>query len=1318
MPKGRTKSAQQGGSSLAAAFKRIGSRVKKRREGINRSTYKVPQEIVIFGERVRMFQDTSTETSLGFVAFREEYFPTDSEPLLQQARVTFAKIFGAGSKFILEFPTYPCDETDRYLLRQGLVNRWTGLREEITQAQAGAIDMATAVLNERVERFGKLTSLINTMDEIYKANSANCFTDTTPGAGPVATAAPMEKMDERKIRELLRKFTFLILQAQKYRSGYDDTIDATKIVREVAQVDMDQDTMNRYVHEYGEGKIPPVLMGLATGTTSVEILTENRNSAEMGALLNTFNEEINTFLAGASRLSSMERNTFIEYQTEFQTIIGDTSLTPSEKITKGVKFILRVHRDLIVAARRLRSTAESEQGKSSKYDNELKKIQLREATLNEEVKRLKTQIESLKAARTAATAGLADKGRTIQSLNEQLRLADVKKQGQLAGVQAALAAAQADRERIQGAKAAAETAAARAEKDRSGIEERLQALNETNRRLQEELTGSKAEIAGLTAALQKVQTQKDEIQANLDQALQRDATQTQKINDAQREFKTQMTELQRKQQDALETLNEKHKAELVKRSSDIAAGRARSIELEMSLNELQQKIATERRVIALNALLLKQNEKERARLAQEAEEAKNQIASIKAAPAEQIDTAALNRLTKELEQINERAQDFETKNGALEAEIAGARAAAATASQEKEKIEDEKEEILKRIATIRSDFNEELTKAQQAATAAGQELEATKAAHIQEIQTLVENLERNQAEKLEALRTEAAGAATQKEDEIQRISEQLAAKEAEVATAKAALVAAQKAHTERIVNIERGHQKAISRISEEKARIEVDKNALQSQLEAQSRQVAGIRSQLEEAQATDAAAKTAAGDLQRQLEAAGANRAELEARIAAKQTEFAAANQRVQELQAALDAAKESVGQTQLRLSESETAYKDLDTKYKELASSSQAAQAAASKQREKYEGTLGKLEAQLAAGQQRLSELEGTSQASATEREQLAAKVKGLEEQITKVKEERDLAAGQIAAAQAAKSGAEAALEQGREAFQGQLRQAQEKYQQEMDGLFGNILALAEMVERDQMPKKGFQNQNFVALYERMKGLKESSAAAVRSSEQRSLCYLNYFVEYFLRQFFFLGESAEKEQIYKAIGDAITPIDDRILPSVVHNLFEGLKGEEEGQRAEALGATAALFGAVSDPAVKEKLNEYFLAGFPSHSDLMTREVFGQPYSVALSFFVVAARKYLLRISSELRAAQCGLSNFMMTPAAVPAPAPAGRERGVSLPMTNYTNIVSPRSRSSSTNTTRRLRRPAKMIANAAHAVAAREEEEARRLEARAQQPQ
>jgi hypothetical protein len=210
--------------------------------------------------------------------------------------------------------------------------------------------------------------------------------------------------------------------------------------------------------------------------------------------------------------------------------------------------------------------------------------------------------------------------------------------------------------------------------------------------------------------------------------------------------------------------------------------------------------------------------------------------------------------------------------------------------------------------------------------------------------------------------------------------------------------------------------------------------------------------------------------------------------------------------------------------------------------------------------------------------------------------------------------------------------------------------------------------------------------------------------------------VEYFLRQFFFLGEDAEKEQIYKMIGDAIRPIDDRILPGVVHNLFEGLKGEEEGQRAGPLGATAALFSAVSDPDIKEKLNEYFLAGFPSHSDFVTREVFGQPYSVVLALFVLAARKYLLRISSELRTAQCGLSNFMMTPAAMPIP--VGRERGISFPMTEFTNVVSPRSRSSSTNTTRRLRRPAKMMANAAHAVAAREEEEARRLEARAQEPQ
>ena len=235
-------------------------------------------ELIIVGERVRLNEigyDNSdlrhAETSADTIFFSPSYFPYENDVnKIILAKTTFSKVFAPGSKFNAQNPLPPCATSEFKLLKEGLTNRLYNIRMSLPAEAEDIVPMDVRTTYHIAEEINAIIQAIEdqkTNCTDYHLNLATGTADQIPGYGK-----PISRADTERMQNLLRQFSFLILQSMNPVSGYEDNegnIKANFLINALEEQQISKEDMDHYLAEYGaQHEIPDTISQALQSTDS------------------------------------------------------------------------------------------------------------------------------------------------------------------------------------------------------------------------------------------------------------------------------------------------------------------------------------------------------------------------------------------------------------------------------------------------------------------------------------------------------------------------------------------------------------------------------------------------------------------------------------------------------------------------------------------------------------------------------------------------------------------------------------------------------------------------------------------------------------------------------------------------------------------------------------------------------------------------------------------------------------------------------------------------------------------------------------------
>ena len=217
-------------------------------------------EVIVLGERVRLNEigisasilereGSSSELAL----FTPSYFPSEADySKITQAKTVFSKVFGPDSKFGVENPIPPCEVSEFNLLKEGLQNRLYILRNALPSNSEDIISMEVRNNYERAEQFNAVIQAIESNESICTNYELN---GTGAPIGIKGYGKPITREERVRIQNLIRQFSFLVLQSIHKVNGYEDMIgDITPefLINSLEQQQITKEDMDGYIAEYTE----------------------------------------------------------------------------------------------------------------------------------------------------------------------------------------------------------------------------------------------------------------------------------------------------------------------------------------------------------------------------------------------------------------------------------------------------------------------------------------------------------------------------------------------------------------------------------------------------------------------------------------------------------------------------------------------------------------------------------------------------------------------------------------------------------------------------------------------------------------------------------------------------------------------------------------------------------------------------------------------------------------------------------------------------------------------------------------------------------
>jgi len=391
------------------------------------------REISVAGEKVRIEETDFVEPANGdVVSFRKKYFPEEDEEFLKKAPFVFNKVFTyKAANGVMP----PCDIAERQIIRMGLDNRIMMLLQEIHQLRNREGDVAH--LRAKIGHYNTLEGLIKDFDESIEQGSCQDYNDDGSSKG----FRRIDNEMEEEIRNLLRQFAFIILQAHSPVTEYSrSTEEARAIVTKLRDNVLTKDNMDEYLKLWREqaadtgGNIPVILGEVLTGTDTQTGILETMLDDALNSLYTDIVDMVRDHYAEVPELLT-------SFNADF--IANLTQTDPKRKVMSLILWIINTNKkcwtDLEKAQKDVKK-AEGDLEECRKENIRLNEVivatETERAKLNEIIKEqlaVNAQLQGKLASTEADRAALAERydalGTKMADLQQQLTACNEKIRG-------------------------------------------------------------------------------------------------------------------------------------------------------------------------------------------------------------------------------------------------------------------------------------------------------------------------------------------------------------------------------------------------------------------------------------------------------------------------------------------------------------------------------------------------------------------------------------------------------------------------------------------------------------------------------------------------------------------------------------------------------------------------------------------------------------------------------------------------------------------------------------------------------------------------
>ena len=252
-------------------------------------------ELIIIGERVLLnemgFDESDlrhAETSADTIFFSPSYFPYEKDlNKIVLAKTVFSKVFAPGSNFSVQNPLPPCATSEFKLLKEGLTNRLYSLRMGLPEKAEDVVPMDVRTAYHIAEEINSVIQAIEdqkTNCTDYQLNLESGTADQIP-----AYEKPISRVDTERMQNLLRQFSFLILQSMNPITGYEDkegNIKANFLINALEEQQISKEEMDQYLAEYGtQHEIPDTISQALQSTDSQDNIYKLMLESELQNLI-------------------------------------------------------------------------------------------------------------------------------------------------------------------------------------------------------------------------------------------------------------------------------------------------------------------------------------------------------------------------------------------------------------------------------------------------------------------------------------------------------------------------------------------------------------------------------------------------------------------------------------------------------------------------------------------------------------------------------------------------------------------------------------------------------------------------------------------------------------------------------------------------------------------------------------------------------------------------------------------------------------------------------------------------------------------------
>jgi len=389
--------------SISSAIKKAKARIQlKRKTRITNVPYL--DEIIVLGERVilneRVISNQDDEHSKsGGVFFTLSYFPDEASlPRIVLAKTIFSKVFGPGSTFSVENPVPPCEVSEYNLLKEGLENRLNGLRMGLPSTfRDDIVPMEVRNDFDKAIKFNSIVKAIESNTSLctnYELNLTSKKVSSVKGYGK-----PLTPIDNKRIENLLRQFSFIILQSMHPLDGYqtEASMNPDYFIAQLESQQISKEDMDAYLAEYAQAsvEVPQLIVHALEATDTQDNVYSTMLESELVNLVSHLRKSIIDNLA-----DPLVKNKF----SVFVNSINNVSI--KEQMIKIIKWLINEYKNNMSLISKHTEIINSNQNSSNVLRNELTNA--------------KNRINDLEAKIYAKTAEFETTKKELENTNETL----------------------------------------------------------------------------------------------------------------------------------------------------------------------------------------------------------------------------------------------------------------------------------------------------------------------------------------------------------------------------------------------------------------------------------------------------------------------------------------------------------------------------------------------------------------------------------------------------------------------------------------------------------------------------------------------------------------------------------------------------------------------------------------------------------------------------------------------------------------------------------------------------------------------------------